>query len=78
MKTLLLLAVIVFSSFWSFSSSSPAEVCFLPKESGLCRARALRYYYDRGDGKCEEFIYGGCGGNGNNYKSLLTCKISCE
>lgn len=29
-------------------------------------------------GQCEKFVYGGCGGNENNYNTLEECELACE
>ena len=52
-------------------------VCSLPKQSGLCKAYIPRYYYDTKTRKCTKFIYGGCGGNANNFSSKLGCYLKC-
>ncbi|CAI5795547.1 actinia tenebrosa protease inhibitors-like [Podarcis lilfordi] len=52
--------------------------CEQPKETGPCKAMFPRYYYDVWDKKCTHFIYGGCGGNENNFKFYLECYVVCE
>ena len=34
--------------------------CLLAPEGGKCRAYFPKYYYDKEEGKCKEFIWGGC------------------
>ncbi|KAK3700036.1 hypothetical protein RRG08_052492 [Elysia crispata] len=51
--------------------------CFLPKETGLCKAAFQRYYYDSDTGRCQKFVWGGCGGNSNNFRSKSTCQSQC-
>ncbi|XP_048244547.1 tissue factor pathway inhibitor 2-like [Haliotis rufescens] len=53
------------------------SVCRLPKVSGHCKAYMPRYYYNSYSRRCERFIYGGCGGNGNNFKTLDECYRRC-
>jgi len=36
--------------------------CDLIPDPGTCKAYLPRYYYDKKEGKCKEFIYGGCNG----------------
>jgi hypothetical protein len=36
--------------------------CDLAPDSGPCYAMFKKYYYDKTTRKCEEFIWGGCGG----------------
>jgi len=52
-------------------------LCSLPPETGRCKAHFTRWYYDPQAGKCLNFIYGGCNGNMNNFKSLAECSSVC-
>ncbi|XP_073674045.1 kunitz-type protease inhibitor 2 [Garra rufa] len=52
--------------------------CLLPKEVGNCRAAFPRFYYDVTNQTCKQFIYGGCGGNNNNFDSQKECEASCK
>ena len=47
--------------------------CLQSSEVGMCRAAFRRFYHNVDTGKCEKFIYGGCGGNSNNYLTKDTC-----
>ncbi|VDP82363.1 unnamed protein product [Echinostoma caproni] len=49
----------------------------LRPEPGNCRAAITRYAFNRATNKCEEFIYGGCGGNENNFKTKFDCELAC-
>ncbi|KAL1421535.1 hypothetical protein MTO96_023062 [Rhipicephalus appendiculatus] len=53
-------------------------VCSLPKSSGPCLAYMPRYYYNSANKKCEQFIYGGCQGNANNFWTLEECSKTCK
>ena len=55
-----------------------ADVCELDAETGPCKAAKPRYFYNRKTGQCERFIYGGCGGNGNNFRSIEECERRCS
>uniref|UniRef100_A0A224Y2M0 Pancreatic trypsin inhibitor n=1 Tax=Rhipicephalus zambeziensis TaxID=60191 RepID=A0A224Y2M0_9ACAR len=54
------------------------DACKMYPEVGPCRARILRYYFDETINQCVEFIYGGCGGNGNNFISKQECHRQCD
>ncbi|XP_035657566.1 WAP, Kazal, immunoglobulin, Kunitz and NTR domain-containing protein 2-like [Branchiostoma floridae] len=51
--------------------------CTLPPKTGRCRAFTLRHYHHAGTGRCLRFVYGGCGSNGNNFRSLAECQRQC-
>lgn len=53
------------------------RICFLPSESGECRATEARWFYNSQEGICEIFAYGGCGGNQNNFVSSEECEQNC-
>ena len=51
--------------------------CILQPETGLCRARIPSYFYNTISGNCEQFIYGGCDGNDNRFKTAAACAQHC-
>lgn len=53
------------------------QICSLPSVVGPCRASYRRWTYDASKGGCVEFIYGGCGGNANNFESREGCEARC-
>ena len=53
------------------------ELCQLPSEAGLCKAGIQRWYYNKKEGKCLTFIYGGCGGNANRFTTKAACEQRC-
>ena len=55
-----------------------SEVCGLPSETGPCKAHMIRYFYNVESAACEQFVYGGCLGNANNFKSREECEKSCS
>ncbi|KAM4688227.1 tissue factor pathway inhibitor 2 isoform 2-T2 [Discoglossus pictus] len=52
-------------------------ICLQPFDEGPCRALLPRYYYNRFTQTCEEFFYGGCDGNENNFLHLEDCEKTC-
>ncbi|KAL4425284.1 hypothetical protein ABPG75_009300 [Micractinium tetrahymenae] len=57
-------------------------LCELPPAAGsgdvACMAYIPRYFWNSTSGKCEQFIYGGCGGNANNFESVNDCQLMCK
>ncbi|XP_076420460.1 protein AMBP [Peromyscus maniculatus bairdii] len=51
--------------------------CNLPIVQGPCRAYIELWAFDAAKGKCIQFIYGGCSGNGNKFYSEKECKEYC-
>ncbi|XP_003371260.1 putative papilin [Trichinella spiralis] len=61
-----------------FSSySQTGDNCLLDVNPGLCKNVQLRWYFNKKKGTCESFIYGGCGGNGNNFHTEEECQNQC-
>ena len=55
-----------------------SDRCSLPPKIGHCRALFPRYFYNDTARSCQQFMYGGCDGNENNFKSLQQCQDECE
>eukprot|EP01024_Parvocaulis_polyphysoides_P031283 TRINITY_DN28334_c0_g1_i1.p3 TRINITY_DN28334_c0_g1~~TRINITY_DN28334_c0_g1_i1.p3 ORF type:complete len:166 (-),score=17.42 TRINITY_DN28334_c0_g1_i1:448-945(-) len=55
----------------------PCKVCKERKDPGPCRAYFVRYYFDDKNKKCERMVYGGCGGNYNNFQNIPECNQCC-
>ncbi|KAI5697625.1 hypothetical protein M8J76_010138 [Diaphorina citri] len=51
--------------------------CHLKPVTGNCRASLHRYYFDTKTLTCTSFIYGGCGGNANNFVKRKDCERQC-
>ena len=47
--------------------------CASKAVKGPCKANIQRYYFDKEKHICKKFTYGGCKGNGNNYKTKQEC-----
>lgn len=62
----------------SFSVDPPLSTkCELPVVAGPCEALDPRYYYNSSTRRCEQFSYGGCCGNANNFETLAACTNAC-
>lgn len=53
------------------------DACNAYPDAGNCDAAIERWYHDPATGLCRGFIYGGCGGNDNNYESFEACQKAC-
>ncbi|CAI8038886.1 Kunitz-type serine protease inhibitor DrKIn-I [Geodia barretti] len=53
------------------------ELCSLEPDIGPCRGSMRRYHFSATSRRCEVFIYGGCGGNDNNFETLEICQQTC-
>ncbi|XP_015245436.1 PREDICTED: kunitz-type protease inhibitor 1 [Cyprinodon variegatus] len=51
--------------------------CMVPKKSGPCRGSFPRFHFNAASGQCEQFIFGGCLPNKNNYISKKECNEAC-
>ncbi|KAM6912153.1 kunitz-type protease inhibitor 1a [Xenentodon cancila] len=51
--------------------------CMAPKKIGPCRGSFPRWHYNAASESCEEFIFGGCRENLNNYLSKPECTDAC-
>ena len=67
--------VIILLSYFGFLVE--VDACMQPVHRGMCLAAHRRFYYDAATGKCQEFVYGGCGGNRNRFDSLRECEQTC-
>ena len=88
MRALLFVAIIIVLSFLDKQTNAGGvrgyrgnfqlhPDCFLPRETGRCRAYYLRYFYDSDTNTCKQFVYGGCDGNNNNFREQLQCMSRC-
>ncbi|KAK5920977.1 hypothetical protein CgunFtcFv8_024720 [Champsocephalus gunnari] len=53
-------------------------VCWARAESGPCHAMLERWYFLPEKGSCAPFLFGGCGGNRNNFDSEEYCLAVCS
>ncbi|GIY83580.1 kunitz-type U19-barytoxin-Tl1a [Caerostris darwini] len=61
-----------------FNYGNPERNCVDHPDTGLCRALFYKFYYDEETKSCHEFVYGGCGGNGNKFNSEKECLEHCR
>ncbi|KAH9515020.1 hypothetical protein Btru_021689 [Bulinus truncatus] len=54
-----------------------ASKCLQPPDVGPCKAQLSRYHYDQSSDTCSNFMYGGCGGNENNFQTREECEGQC-
>lgn len=54
-----------------------SSVCSQGRETGPCRGSFRRWYYDTKTGHCQEFFFGGCRGNANNFMKAEDCEKVC-
>ncbi|NXC98134.1 SPIT1 inhibitor, partial [Certhia familiaris] len=52
--------------------------CLTPKKVGWCRGSFPRWFYNPSLQQCEEFIFGGCKPNKNNYLREEECELACK
>jgi len=53
-------------------------VCSQKKEVGPCRGTFKRWYFDTNARMCQEFFFGGCRGNSNNFIKFEDCEKRCK
>lgn len=51
--------------------------CMAPKKIGPCRGAFPRWHYNAASGVCEQFNFGGCSENRNNYLNRDECTKAC-
>lgn len=51
--------------------------CGMKEETGKCKALMPRIHYDPETDSCQWFVYGGCGGNANNFLTVEDCCQQC-
>eukprot|EP00096_Caligus_rogercresseyi_P003711 TRINITY_DN1716_c0_g1_i1.p1 TRINITY_DN1716_c0_g1~~TRINITY_DN1716_c0_g1_i1.p1 ORF type:complete len:445 (-),score=99.12 TRINITY_DN1716_c0_g1_i1:112-1416(-) len=58
--------------------SEKTDPCTLGPDPGPCRGSLIRYAFHTESRLCQEFVYGGCGGNENNFGSIMDCQSQCD
>ncbi|KAI4886035.1 hypothetical protein NFI96_024197 [Prochilodus magdalenae] len=55
-----------------------ADACTAEKDSGPCFGMLQRYYYNSSLMACQQFVFGGCLGNQNNFETEKECLQTCR
>jgi hypothetical protein len=62
------------ASFTLTGVKALSSQCFAdPFEKGECEEKLVRWSFNEQWGSCTPFVYGGCGGNDNNFADKLEC-----
>ncbi|XP_026579466.1 kunitz-type serine protease inhibitor 4-like [Pseudonaja textilis] len=59
------------------SGQDRPKYCYLPPDPGRCKGYFPRFYYNPASNQCLVFIYGGCQGNANRFKTKDECHRTC-
>ncbi|KAM9352972.1 collagen alpha-6(VI) chain-like [Symphorus nematophorus] len=59
------------------SSFVPKDACTLSQDQGGCQNYTMMWFFDTEQNECSRFWYGGCGGNGNRFKTQEDCENLC-
>ncbi|XP_056010489.1 papilin-like [Ostrea edulis] len=52
--------------------------CDLRPVTGPCKGHMIRYFFNSTSKRCEQFVFGGCRGNENNFGSHKACLRACS
>ncbi|KAL7739598.1 hypothetical protein ACLKA6_002172 [Drosophila palustris] len=82
MKFNLLVLLVALFAFVAGSMAFKNPECGEPHSAAgngiiVCMAYVPRWSYDADAKECVEFIYGGCGGNDNRFRSKEICETTC-
>ncbi|KAL1444072.1 hypothetical protein MTO96_030056 [Rhipicephalus appendiculatus] len=61
-----------------FEGADFKTACEPAADIGYCNDSLVRWSYNASLKACETFVYGGCGGNDNNYESEEECLVACN
>lgn len=54
------------------------DKCEKPQDAGGCQGNYKRWNYDKQSMTCQQFTWGGCQGNENNFLSERECHLRCK
>ncbi|GFR10825.1 amyloid beta A4 protein, partial [Trichonephila clavata] len=63
--------------FGIVSNKERKGVCSLPRLYGNCAGMFSRWYFEDLEKRCYNFVFSGCGGNKNNFKTHKACMRKC-
>ena len=78
MKMVSVLKILQFQFLMLERCLCSTDRCKQPKLTGRCRAYFVRYYYNYEEKQCQKFVFGGCGGNRNNFGDRTSCEFHCN
>ncbi|KAI6190323.1 hypothetical protein M3Y97_00105300 [Aphelenchoides bicaudatus] len=55
-----------------------SDKCIYQPDWGPCNQLRYMWFYNLTSGLCEQFLWGGCGGNPNRFASFELCQVTCE
>ncbi|XP_068710293.1 uncharacterized protein [Montipora foliosa] len=61
----------------SACGSAAVDICNFPMIKGPCRGFIPQWFYNSNTSRCEQFTYGGCGGNANRFTTKTQCQERC-
>jgi hypothetical protein len=66
------------NNFTTLLQCQASCACELPMDPGPCEGLCPRWYYNASTGRCEEFTWGCCEGNANNFETRADCEAACD
>ncbi|XP_042228098.1 boophilin-H2-like [Homarus americanus] len=60
------------------TKAEASVVCGEPLKRGYCRALHHKWAWVSENRRCEQFVYGGCGGNENSFETEEMCREVCS
>nr|QSI84006.1 kunitz peptide [Calliophis bivirgatus] len=74
-----LLLLLGLLTLWAELTPSMArpDFCNLPVDLGGCKGYNPSFYYNPNLKRCIRFIFRGCGGNANRFRTMEECMSTC-